>query len=210
MHNASRIYAQCNMTNAYAHAFTWIAWTPVADLRVQHDWFICVSLLIRTDSCVIWLIHACNMNNEHAHAPIWIAWTPVTYLYVQHDWFICVSLLGLIHTCATTYSHVQHDKRICTYTLLDCLNTSDYLYVQHDLFICVTLLIRTHSYVWHDVFIYATCQTNMNAHLFRFFEKSVIHTCIMTYSYMFHTRNMTYSYMFHMRSNMTDSYLWHD
>jgi len=52
----------------------------------------------------------------------------------------------------------------------------------------------THSYVWHDLFIFATW---------------LIHMCDMTYSYVRHDSFICVTWLIHM-CDMTRSYVWHD
>jgi len=132
----------CDMTHSY----------------VWHDSFICVAWRIHTlrgsFTCVTWLIHMCAMT----HAHVW------------HDSFTCVT--WLIHMCDMTHSYMWHDSFICVTWLIhmsgltlekfdvtfDVKFDVTYWYLRRDSLITVTWLTHTcdmtHSYVWHDRFIY--------------------------------------------------------
>jgi len=75
---------------------------------------------------------------------------------------------------------------LCGRLMLNCLRE----------FVVGTRLVGTvtHSYVWHDSFIYVTW---------------LIHMCDMTRSYVWHDSFIYVTWLIHM-CDMTHSYLWHD
>jgi len=143
-----------HMTNEHAHAPIWMSWTLATYLYVQHDWFICLTLLrlihmcgtmcscvqydTRTCTCTLldclkttfvcatWLIHMCYIT------------TP--------DWFMC----DMTHSC------VQHDKRTCTCNLLNVLKTS-HLFVRATWLIYVSNITPSGSYAWHMAWLINIC-----------------------------------------------------
>ena len=93
-----------------------------------------------------------------------------------------------------------HSLMSSTYLYVDGVHIRDmtHSYVWHDSFIWVTWLIHmcdlTHSYVWLDSFI---CVTRL------------IHMCHMTHSYVWHDQFICVTWLMHM-CDMTHSYVWHD
>ena len=91
---------------------------------------------VRHDSfiCATWLIHMCDM----------------THSYVRHDWFIWVT--RLIHIHVYTYSYSYAHRKLLIEGAREESVASQMWSAGCWLFICVT-----HSYVWHDSFLRATC-----------------------------------------------------
>jgi len=137
-----------------------------------HDTFIRVTWRIHT-----WHIHMCDMTHSYR------THSYVTHSYVRHDAFICVT--WRIHMCDMTHSYVWHDSFIYKHdsfrrpvwirrSLLQNIVSFIGLFRKssvQDLFMCLASCMNSHSYMWHDSFIYVTW---------------LIHICNMTHSYMWH------------------------
>ena len=199
-----------DMTHSYV---TWFRFRSESACTVltedlRHDSFMCAMSLFHM--CVIWLIHTCetwlihicetwliqmwhdSVSEVKARIPCLQRIIGMTNSYVP--WLIHTCVIWLMHICATWLNHMWHEPVsevkmgiLCLYRIFDMTH-----------YICVTKLIQmcgmTHSYVWHDSFIYVTW---------------LIHMCDMTHSYVWHDSFTCGTWLIHMW-DMTHSYVGHD
>ena len=120
-----------HMTNEHAHAPIWMSWTLATYLYVQHDWFICLTLLRLIHmcgtmcSCAIWHTHMhthpsrllenhicmCNMIDSyvlHYYSGL---------IHVWHDSFMCATWQTNMHM--QPFECLEDQSLICTCNMTD-------------------------------------------------------------------------------------------
>jgi len=146
---------------------------------VWHDSFICVT----------WLIHMCD--------DIWYGPTVYSSVYVL---------------CDKTYLFEQSDSFICVTWLIHMCNTCDLSWFGPTVYmmwtLCLTRLMcvrkATHSYVWHDLFMYVTCVT--------WYDSDLLYTtlCMSCVTWLMCVRNATHSYVWHDLFMCVTCVTWYD
>jgi len=170
----------CVIWSMSASVVTWLVYMK-HDSFIRATWLIHVCDMthsyVRHDSfmCVTWLIHTCDMTDSYV-------WQRLIHIQVRRHKSRSLSAsfgTWLIHMFDMRQSSMQHNS--FTYRYDGISHALCPRHLGHDSFICVTLpihscniihsytgttaqvtqLVRiicntTHSYVWHDSFVYAT------------------------------------------------------
>ena len=153
----SKMFKRClivfDMTHLYVFVYRW----HESFIDMWHDSFDMTHSYMWHDSFdmthFIWFIRICDM----------------THSYMWHDLFVCVT--WLIHIWGTWFMRDSKSK-----ILIRCLTD---IYTCDMTYSCICDM--THSYIWHDSFIYVTWPVHM-WHDLSIRDTWLIQICDMTYS----------------------------